>query len=70
MAISRPWTTWGLKRIAVKFLSGVYFSVEGMPKFLKPLIEFLPLTHLVRSIRGIFNNGLSFADVLPEMGIL
>lgn len=52
------------------FLSGVYFSVEGMPKFLKPLVEFLPLTHLVRSIRGIFNNGLSFAEVLPEMGIL
>lgn len=52
------------------FLSGVYFSVEGMPKFLKPLVEFLPLTHLVRSLRGIFNNGLSFSDVLPEMGIL
>ncbi len=52
------------------FLSGVYFSVDGMPKFLKPLVEFLPLTHLVRSLRGIFSNGLSFSEVLPEMGIL
>ncbi len=52
------------------FLSGVYFSVDGMPKFLKPLVELLPLTHLVRAIRAIFNNGLSFIDVLPQMGIL
>lgn len=52
------------------FLSGVYFSVEGIPKFLKPLVEFLPLTHLVRAIREIFNNGVAFADVLPQMGIL
>ncbi|NIR47259.1 ABC transporter permease [candidate division KSB1 bacterium] len=52
------------------FLSGVYFSVEGLPKFLKPLVEFLPLTHLVRAIRAIFNHGLSFFDVLPQMGIL
>lgn len=52
------------------FLSGVYFSVEGIPKFLKPLIEFLPLTHLVRAIRSIFNNGVSLGDVLPQMGIL
>ncbi|RMF70350.1 MAG: ABC transporter permease [Calditrichaeota bacterium] len=52
------------------FLSGVYFSVEGIPKMLKPVVEFLPLTHLVRAIRAIFNNGVSFFDVLPQMGIL
>lgn len=52
------------------FLSGVYFSVDGMPKFLKPLIEFLPLTHLVRAIRSIFNNGAQLAEVLPQMVIL
>ena len=52
------------------FLSGVYFSVEGMPKFLRPLIEFLPLTHLVRAVRSIFNNGAQLIEVLPQMGIL
>lgn len=52
------------------FLSGVYFSVEGLPKFLQPLIEFLPLTHLVRAIRSIFNNGAPLIEVLPQMGIL
>lgn len=52
------------------FLSGVYFSVEGLPKFLQPLIEFLPLTHLVRAVRSIFNNGAQLTEVLPQMGIL
>lgn len=52
------------------FLSGAYFSVENLPKFMKPLIEFLPLTHLIRAIRGIFNQGITFVDVLPQMGIL
>lgn len=52
------------------FLSGVYFSIEGVPKFLKPLVEFLPLTHLVRAIRAIFNNGAELSSVLPQIGIL
>ncbi|MFQ5640867.1 MAG: ABC transporter permease [bacterium] len=52
------------------FLSGVYFSIDSVPKFLKPIVELLPLTHLVRAIRAIFNNGLTFFDVLPQMGIL
>ncbi|MEE9186743.1 MAG: ABC transporter permease, partial [Bacteroidota bacterium] len=56
--------------IPMMFLSGVYFSVDGLPKFLKPLVEFLPLTHLVRAIRAIFNNGVPLTSVLPEMGIL
>ncbi|MFQ5864959.1 MAG: ABC transporter permease [bacterium] len=52
------------------FLSGVYFSVEGIPKILKPLVEFLPLTHMVRAIRAIFNHGAALTTVLPQMGIL
>ncbi len=52
------------------FLSGVYFSVEGIPKILKPLVEFLPLTHMVRAIRAIFNHGAALTSVLPQMGIL
>lgn len=52
------------------FLSGVYFSIEGIPKFIKPLVEFLPLTHLVRALRAIFNNGAAFTSVLPQVGIL
>lgn len=52
------------------FLSGVYFSVEGIPKFFKPIVEFLPLTHLIRAIRPIFNNGASLIEVWPQLVIL
>jgi ABC-2 type transport system permease protein len=56
--------------LPMMFLSGVYFSVDGIPSYLKPIVEFLPLTHLVRAIRAIFNNGVGFMDVLPQMGVL
>ncbi|HEX9652339.1 MAG TPA: ABC transporter permease [bacterium] len=56
--------------LPMMFLSGVYFSVDGVPKFLKPVVEFLPLTHLVRAIRAIFNHGLTIPEVLPQLGVL
>ncbi len=56
--------------IPMMFLSGVYFSVEGLPKILKPLVEFLPLTHLIRATRAIFNSGVPLESVLPQLGIL
>ena len=56
--------------LPMTFLSGVYFSVDGLPDYLQPLIEFLPLTHLVNAIRGIFNNGATLDNFLPELGIL
>ncbi len=56
--------------LPMTFLSGVYFSVDGLPEYLQPLVEFLPLTHLVNAIRSIFNNGVALMDLLPEMGIL
>jgi ABC-2 type transport system permease protein len=56
--------------IPMTFLSGVYFSVEGLPGYLQPLIKFLPLTHLVKAIRSIFNQGVLLSELLPEMGIL
>lgn len=56
--------------LPMTFLSGVYFSVDGLPEYLQPLVEFLPLTHLVNAIRSIFNNGTALLELLPEVGIL
>ncbi|MEL6821941.1 MAG: ABC transporter permease [Calditrichota bacterium] len=56
--------------IPMTLLSGVYFSADGLPGFLQPLVEALPLTHLVRAIRGIFTNGASLSSVLPQLLIL
>ena len=52
------------------FLSGVYFSVENMPFFLKPVVAFLPLTHLVYALRAVFNEGATLFDVMPRLAIL
>jgi len=56
--------------IPMTFLSGVYFSVDGIPGFLKPLVEFLPLTHLVRAIRQIFNYGASLSTLWLPITVL
>ncbi|MGH1366858.1 MAG: ABC transporter permease [Calditrichia bacterium] len=56
--------------IPMTLLSGVYFSSDGLPAFLQPLIEALPLTHLVRAIRAIFTNGAGLSNVFPELLIL
>ncbi len=56
--------------LPMTFLSGVYFSADGLPGFLQPLVALLPLTHLVHAIRGIFSNGQSIFEFLPQMGIL
>ena len=52
------------------FLSGVYFSVENMPLFLKPVVAFLPLTHLVHALRAVFSDGAALIDVMPRLVIL
>jgi ABC-2 type transport system permease protein len=52
------------------FLSGVYYSVENIPMFLKPIVAFLPLTHLVHALRTVFNDGAALIDVIPRLVIL
>ena len=52
------------------FLSEVWFSIEGAPQWVKWIADTFPLTHLLRAARKIMNDGASFSDVLPEMGIL
>ncbi len=56
--------------LPMTFLSGVYFSAEGLPGYLQPIVALLPLTHLVTAIRGIFSQGQGLLDFMPQMGIL
>jgi len=35
------------------FFSGVVFPIENLPKTLRPVAEFFPLTHVVRLCRGV-----------------
>ena len=51
-------------------LSGVWFSLEGAPKTLKIIADFLPLTHLVAGARAVITEGASLADISYHVNIL
>ena len=49
------------------FLSGVWFSTEGMHPFLQKLALALPLTHLIAAARAIMIDGAGLSDVSNEI---
>lgn len=52
------------------FLSGVFFPKEFMPAFLRPVIEYLPLTPLVDGLRRVTTEGASLAAETDELLLL
>jgi ABC-type multidrug transport system permease subunit len=51
-------------------LSGVFFSLEGSPEWLRSAAQTLPLTQMLDAARAIMIDGAGLADVLPELGVL
>lgn len=70
--ISEEFTTGILNFISwpMMFLSEVWFSIEGAPGWVKTLSQAFPLTHLIRGIRKIMNDGAGLADVGLECGVM
>ena len=52
------------------FLSGVWFSLEGSPDWVVSAAALLPLTHLNDAARGIMVDGLTLAQVWPQLATL
>lgn len=52
------------------FLSEVWFSLEGAPEWVKSFSELLPLTHLLRAVRKVMNDGATLAEVSGECAVL
>lgn len=52
------------------FLSEVWFSLEGAPEWIKAFAQIFPLTHLLRAVRQVMNDGASLLDVAPEILIM
>ncbi len=52
------------------FLSEVWFSIEGAPQWVQLAAKIFPLTHLLKAVRSIMNDGANLLDVAPELGIL
>jgi len=52
------------------FLSGVWFSLEGIHPWLQKLALIFPLTHLIAGARAIMIDGAGFVDILPYLATL
>jgi ABC-type multidrug transport system permease subunit len=51
-------------------LSGTFFSSERFPDAVQPAINALPLTALNQALRGVMNEGMGIAQLLPQIAIL
>jgi len=49
------------------FLSGVWFSLEGINPWLLKLAQLLPLTHVINGARAIMIDGAGLMDILPNL---
>ncbi len=60
--------------LPMAFVSGVFYSVEALPRFLEVLASVSPLTYLLRLVRGAFIAGAPIdggdAAVLAAWGVL
>jgi ABC-2 type transport system permease protein len=48
-------------------LSGFLFPFRGMPSWAQAIGELLPLTHMLRIVRGILLKGSDYADIQPDL---
>lgn len=51
-------------------LSGVWFSLEGAPAWLRAIAEALPLTQMLKAARAVMLDGAGLSAVLPQLGLL
>ena len=51
-------------------LSGVWFSLEGAPRWLQMAAEVLPLTQMLHAARAVMLDGAGLVQVLPQLGVL
>jgi len=49
------------------FMSGVWFSLEGLHPWLQKVALVFPLTHLISGARAIMIDGAGFMDILPYL---
>jgi ABC-type multidrug transport system permease subunit len=51
-------------------LSGVWFSLEGAPGWLRMAAEALPLTQMLNAARAVMLDGAGIVQILPQLGLL
>jgi ABC-2 type transport system permease protein len=56
--------------LPMMFLSGTFFPISSLPDAIQPLVELLPLTHMLRAMRGVTLDGESFFAQGPELLVM
>jgi ABC-2 type transport system permease protein len=51
-------------------LSGVYFSLDSAPQWLQRSADLLPLTPLLKAMRGVFNDGATLASEANALSVV
>jgi len=69
---SEEFTTGVLNFISwpMMFLSEVWFSLEGAPRWVKSAAKIFPLTHMLKAARRVMQDGAGLMDVSLELFIL
>jgi len=52
------------------FLSGVFYPLESMPDFLRPVSYLIPLTYMNHALRALITRGAGLDVVLPDFAAL
>ena len=71
--VERPASAHGIINLVswpMMLLSGVWYSLEEAPKWLRIASEALPLTQMLEAARAIMLDGASMADILPQLAAL
>jgi ABC-2 type transport system permease protein len=56
--------------LPVIFISGVFYDVDNVPRFLRGIAEALPLTHLIDGLSGAMVTGAGLADNAEALLVL
>ncbi len=52
------------------FLSGIFFPVEIMPDFMRPIVAVMPLTYLGDALRQVMVNGTPLYPMLTDLAVM
>lgn len=51
-------------------LSGIWYSLEGSPQWVRFVAQVFPLTHILNAARAVMIDGAGFAQVAPDLAYL
>jgi ABC-type multidrug transport system permease subunit len=51
-------------------LSGIWYSLEGSPQWVRIVAQLFPLTHVLDAARAVMIDGAGFTQVAPDLAYL